>query len=290
MANNRTHPDESESIHPLLVGLLGNLALALLKLGFGLSEYSRLVLIDGLFSLMCVTALLVPWQAEILDKQRSDERHPYGLGKLLFISMALVGLFGMVVALNMLFYSLKTWGWVGAARSTTGMAMITVISIVGNAVLYRYLMGESRRRVNVPLGMYARYNHLGFWISLFVLMLLALGSLGVLYVDRVGVAAISILVFLVGVRTLHAGFAGIMDKVPPQKVLDRITACVRKVAEVKDVVSIKARYVGTLLHIDTWIAVDENLSMEEAAGIARNVKAELLEKMPFTKEVNVIIA
>jgi len=282
--------DTDEAIHPLLAALLGNLALGVLKLGFGISGHSRLVSIDGLFSLMCVTALLLPWQAEMLDKRSYDERHPYGLGKILFISMTIIGLFGMVLALNMLFYSIKTSGWLGSTPSPAAMAMITIISIVGNAVMYRYLMHESRRRKNPTLGMYARYNYFDFWISVFVLVLVVLGALGVPYVDRVGVAVIAILVFMVGANMLYAGFTGIMDKVPPQQVLDQIKRCIQKIAEVKDVVDVKARYVGILLHVDTWIAVDENLSMEEATGIIQNVKTELMEKVPSAKEVNVIIA
>jgi len=85
------------------------------------------------------------------------------------------------------------------------------------------------------------------------------------------------------------GFAGIMDKVPSPKILEQIRACAEKVNEVNDIVNIKARYVGTLLYIDMWISVDNDLSMELADKIARNVKVQIMEKIPSAKEVNVII-
>ena len=81
-----------------------------------------------------------------------------------------------------------------------------------------------------------------------------------------------------------------MDKVPPRKLLDRIRACASKVKDVKDVVNIKARYIGTLLHIDLSIAVDDNVSMEHADRIARNVKRQLIEQVALARDVNVIIA
>ena len=290
MSSSNIYPNQNLSIHPFLAGLLGNLAIAILKLSFGLFGYSKLVLMDGLFSLMSAAIFLLPWQAEVLDKKKPDERHPYGLGKVLFLSMAAVGFLGLIIAIHMLFYSLMIMGWVGMRRSLTGEVMVTAISIMANEVLYRYLMDKSKSLSNAIIALSARYNRIDVWISSFVLFLLILASLGARYLERAGVIAISIIVSFVGFSMIFKGFSGIMDKVPPQKVLDRIRSCAHKVKEVKDVVNIKARYVGTLLHIDMSIIVDENISMEHAGEIARNVKTRLIEKIPFAKDVNVIIA
>jgi len=104
------------------------------------------------------------------------------------------------------------------------------------------------------------------------------------------VAIISIVVFFVGLRLVFVGFAGIMDKVPSQKIMERIKICAQKVSDVTDIVKIKARYVGTLLHIDMWIIVDDNISIDQADKIARQVKIQLMEKIPFAREVNVVIS
>jgi len=168
--------------------------------------------------------------------------------------------------------------------------MVTLISIITNEVLFRYLKEKSKNFSNTMLVLSARYNRIGAWISSFVLLLLILAYLGATYLERIGVAIISIVVFFVGLRLVFVGFAGIMDKVPSQKIMERIRACVQKVNEVKDIVNIKARYVGTLLHIDMWITVDDDLDMNQADRIARHVKVQLMEKIPFAREVNVIIA
>jgi len=168
--------------------------------------------------------------------------------------------------------------------------MVTLISIITNAVLYRYLREKSKKSTNGMLAMSGRYNRYGSWISTFVLLLLILAGLGAGYLIRIGIAIISIAVFFVGLRMVFLGFAGIMDKVPSPKILERIRACAQKINEVRDIANIKARYVGTLLHIDMWISVDNNLSMEQADRIARHVKVQLMERIPFAREVNIIIA
>lgn len=286
----KTCPNANESIHSILTGLFGNLALAILKLGFVLLGGSMLVLIDGLFSLMAASAFLIPWQAQILEKRRGDTRYPYGFGKILFISMTVVGLLGLVIAAHMLYYSL--WIMTGAklAGSYTLAIMITLISIITNEVLYRYLREKNKKSTNGMHAMSGRYNRYGAWISTFVLLLLILAGLGAGYLIRAGIAVISVAVFFVGLRMVFLGFAGIMDKVPSPAVLERIRVCAKRISQVEDIIKIKARYIGTLLHIDMWISVDDELSMEQADRIARNVKLQLMEKIPFAREVNIIIA
>ena len=92
MNTGRIYSNLDESIRPFLAGLLGNLVIAVLKLGLALLGGSRLVLMDGLFSFMASATFLIPWQAQVLERRTTDTRYPYGLGKILFISMLLTNL------------------------------------------------------------------------------------------------------------------------------------------------------------------------------------------------------
>jgi cation diffusion facilitator family transporter len=287
---NKIYSNADESIHLALTGLLGNLALAVLKLGFVFMGGSKLILIDGLFSLMAASAFLIPWQAQVLERKTGDARYPYGLGKILFISMTVVGLLGLVIAAHMLYYSLEIMTGTKFVGSYSLAVMVTLISIITNEVLYRYLREKNKKSSNGMHALSGRYNRYGAWISTFVLLLLILAGLGAAYLIRVGIAIISIVVLLVGLRMVFLGFAGIMDKVPSPAVLERIKVCAKKISEVEDIIKVKARYIGTLLHIDMWIRVNDELSMEQADKIARNVKIQIMEKIPFAREVNVIIA
>jgi cation diffusion facilitator family transporter len=286
----KKYSNDDESVRPVLVGLLGNLALAVSKIGFVLLGGSKLVLMDGLFSLMVVSAFLIPWQARVLEKKIVNSRYPYGLGKILFISMAIVGLLGLVIAAHMLYYSLTIMTGAKLGGSYTLGVMVTLISIVTNEVLYRYLREKNEKTSNGMLVMSGRYNRYGAWISTFVLMLLILAGLGAGYLIRIGIAIICVVVFLVGLRMVYLGFAGIMDKVPSNRIMELIKTCAQKVGNVNEIINVKARYIGTLLHIDMWISVDDDLSMEQADKIARQVKGQLIEKIPFASEVNIIIA
>jgi cation diffusion facilitator family transporter len=290
MNTGRIYSNLDESIRPFLAGLLGNLVIAVLKLGLASLGGSRMVLMDGLFSFMAAATFLIPWQAQVLERRSVDTRYPYGLGKILFISMAVVGLLGLVIATHMLYYSLVIMGRVRMYGLYTLAIMVTLISIITNEVLYRYLKEKNQSCSNTMLAMSGRYNRIGVWISSFVLLFLILSYLGGAYLERIGVTIISIVVFFMALRMVFSGLAGIMDKVPSKRIMERIKGCVQKNNQVKEILDVKARYVGTLLHIDIWITVDDDLDMNRADRIARHVKAQLMEKIPFAREVNVIIA
>jgi len=200
-----------------------------------------------------------------------------------------VGFLGLVISVHMLYYSLIVMVGLQVHGLYPLAIMVTLISIITNEVLYRYLKEKSKSYSNTMLAMSGRYNRIGAWISSFILLFLILSYLGGAYLERIGVAIISIVVFFVALRMVFVGFAGIMDKVPSKKIMERIKACVQKVSQVKEIVNIKARYVGTLLHIDMWITIDDDLSMSEADKITRHVKVQLMEKIPSAREVNVII-
>ena len=285
----KTYSNLHQSSHTFLAGFLGNLVIAVLKILTALVGGSSLVLMDGLFSFMAAAVFLIPWQAQVLENKKADTRYPYGLGKVLFISMTMVGFLGLVISIHMLYYSLVLMAGLHMQGLYTPVIMVTFISIITNEVLFRYLNEKSNNFPNKMLVMSARYNRIGVWVSSFVLIFLILALLGAGYLERLGVAAISIVVFFFGLRLVLVSFAGIMDKVPSQKIMEHIKACAQKVSEVKEIVNVKARYVGTLLHVDMWISVDNGLSMEQADRIARHVKIRLMEKIPFTREVNIII-
>jgi len=290
MNTHMIHSNTNDAMGPVRAGLLGNLALVIIKLGFVVLGGSKLVLMDGLYSLMAVSAFLIPWQAQVLSKRSYDARYPYGLGKILFVSITVVWLLGLVIATHMLYYSLLVMQGTKLDGSYSLAVMVTLISVITNEVLYRYLRQKNKQNSDSMLAMSGRYNRIGAWISTFVLLLLILTGLGAGYLIRVGIAIICVLVFFVGLRMVFLGFTGIMDKVPSPAILARIRTCTHKVSEVKEIINIKARFIGTLLHIDMWISVDNDLSMAQADGIARRVKLQLMEKIPFTREVNIIIA
>ena len=289
MINGKIYSKKNEDRQVFILGILGNLALAILQLCVGLFGYSKLVLISGIFSFTNAVILLLMWQGDILEKKEANERYPYGYGKAIFLTMSVAGLVVLIIAIYMFFYGLTRIAWVEIHRSHSGAFMVTVISIIGNELLYRYLMDKGKRQNNGVILWNVLNNRIHVLTLILILFFIFFASLGAAYVEKIGICLISIIMFFMSLRILFMAFAGIMDKIPPQKVLNQIKSYARKIKGIKEVLDIKARYVGTLLHLDLSIAVDEGLNMKDADRIARDFEDRLIQKAPFIKEVNVSI-
>jgi len=289
MINHSYYSNSKQYRFVFIVGFFGNALLTLVKLSVGLLGYSKLVLMDGLFSMTIAVIFLLMWQGDIMERRESTERHPYGYGKALFIIMFVVGLVALVMSIYIFFYSLTSIGWFDTYLPYLGAVMATVISVIGNEILYRYLQDSGRHYVNSIISWNAMNNRFNVIISSIVLSFLILSGFGAVHLERIGVVFISITIFCMSLRVLFTALGGIMDKVAPKKIIKLISSYAGRAKEVENVLKVKARYIGTFLHIDLWIAVNEELNMKDADKIARGIEKRLIENVPFTKEANVIL-
>lgn len=270
-----------------LVGIAGNLLLAALKVSISLFGYSKLLFMDGLFSLLCAQIFLFSWGGNELDKKKISEKYPYGLGKALFLVLGIAGLLVMIIAIYMFIYGIQQMGWGEVHKSHTVAMMTALISIIGNELIYRYLKEGSLRINNHIIPLNTFINRIGVAVSFIVIICVTLASLGYSFLERIGVVTISLILFILSLRILFIVFGAIMDRVPSEEILSRVREYTDKVKGVKDVLRVGARQIGTCFHLELMIAVEENLSVGEATKIASQVEDRLLEKIERVQEVHV---
>ena len=196
MINSNAHPKETGYIYVFATGLLGNLALAILKLSVGLFGYSKLVLMDGIFSFINAVILSFTWQGDRLEKREFNERYPYGYGKVIFLTMSVAGLVVLIIAIYMFFYSLTGMGWLEIHRSHSGAMMVTLISIIANEVLYRYLMEKSKGHLNGVIAWNALNNRIDVLVSSLILFfIVVVVVLRLFAISIVGILAFGVINF-----------------------------------------------------------------------------------------------
>ena len=275
-----------------ITGFFGNLILAILKLAAGLLGSSALVVMDGLFSAANTIIFLLLWQGNMLEKKENDEKHPYGYGKGLFLILCIASLIVLVPGIYMFFYSvLAPTGWGGVLLPFFVVVLVTLLSIIGNELLYRYLRAGGQVYLNSMLTLNAannRFNVIGS--SIVFLCLVFFSFTGSIWIERTGVGLIAIIMFVMSLKMVLIAFNGIMDKSVPKPVLANIEQYVRKDAQVKDVLKIKARHVGTCLYVDVWVAPQADILMRDADKIARRLEKILIDNIPLMREANVIFA
>lgn len=269
-----------------LTGIIGNLLLAVIKLGVGLLGYSKLVLMDGFFSLLLSQMFLFSLGGAEIDRRKATDKHPYGLGKALFLVLGVSACIALVVAIYMFIYGILM-GWAEVHKSNSGAMMVTLISIIGNELLYRYLREKSSRIKNHVILINVIGNRIGVVVSSIIIVCVTLASLRYGPLEKTGVIIVSLILFIMSLRILIMVFGVIMDRIPSHRLLSMVEEYAGNVQGVKKVLKVKARHIGTWLHLEVMIAADESLLIGEANKIASRVENTLFSKIDKVKEVNV---
>jgi cation diffusion facilitator family transporter len=161
-------------------------------------------------------------------------------------------------------------GWVAAAA---------VIGFAGNEVVARYRIVVGRRIGSAALvadGLHARTD--GF-TSLAVLLGAGGVALGWQWADPVVGLAITVAIAAVLTDAARQVYRRLMDAVDPHLV-DRAETTLRTIPGVRDVTSVRMRWIGHSLHAEANLVVDDHLSLLQAHEVAADAEHQLTHAIP----------
>lgn len=226
------------------------------------------------------SATAVPlWVAFMLVRRRPSERFTYGLGRvedLAGVMIVAIILFSAIVAgyeaIDRLIHphQVRLLGWVAAAG---------VIGFLGNeaVAIFRIRVG---RQINsaalIADGYHARTDGL---TSLAVV----LGAVGVLLGFPLSDPIVGLLITLaiLGIvwQSVKAVFTRMLDGIEPGTA-DELRHAAEHVAGVRQVLAVRARWLGHRLAAELDVAVDGGETVRTAQGIAEAVERQLLDHIP----------
>ena len=196
------------------IGVIGNGALAVVKLGLGWAAGSRALVADGAHS--AINLILVGTGGLMRHFQVRPGARPFGRGKL----EAFVGLLlGIVILPTGLL--LAAYAWTSNARPVEGLAWslapsIAVLSIVANGVGAWLARGAERREQSQVLALLAK-GQISDALAGVVALLAWIGMrAGFQLADALGAFATGGLVAVLGWRFLWGAFDALLDRADPE--------------------------------------------------------------------------
>lgn len=244
------------------------------------------LLADTIHNIGDATTAIPLWVAFVLARRKPSKTFTYGLGRvedLAGILIVLIILFSAFVAgyqaisrlLNP--HPVQQLGWLAAAG---------VIGFLGNEIVAVFRIRIGRQMNSAALiadGYHARTD--GF-TSLAVVLGAAGVWLGFPLADPIIGLLITIAIFGIVWQSSRAVITRMLDGVDPS-VVEEIQHAAAHISGIKQVLDVKARWLGHDLHADVTIAVDGSLPLVEANSIARALKFELREHLPALAVANV---
>ncbi len=270
--------DRSARLHAGAVSLGASVVFFALKFGGYLMTGSTAVLSDALESIVNVVAALFTVVSLAFSARPADESHPYGHGKVEFLSSAFEGGLIAFAALIILYQSAQAL-LVGVSLRAidVGLGLVAVAG-VGNAVLGAYLVRVGRASRSPALEAEGKHVLSDFWTTLGVIVGLALVRLtGIDEIDPLVAGAVAINLAFVGGRLVRGSVGGLLDASDP-KLLERLAEAIDR-ARMPGVVAVhrlRAIRVGGAAHVDAHLVVPRFWQVSAAHELAARFEEEVM--------------
>ncbi len=260
------------------LSIIAYLLLSVTKIGFGEMTDARALVADGWNNVSDVLASLVILLGLWIAQKPADHDHRYGHVRAETTASLIAALLMAVVGVDVLIEALETFASGRIIAAPDPLAI--VIAAVG--ALLMFLVYRINRRIaertNNAAVMAAAYdNRSDAWVSVGALLGIGAAQLGWYWADPVLAAVIGILILRTAWEVGYEAVHNLMDGFDA-KHLAKIEAQIEQIDGIYEVMDIRARYLGSAVHVDVTIGVDHHLTVVESHDLTERVEAKLIGK------------
>ncbi len=277
---------EDEREKASLVGVAGNLCLAVLKGVVGIYSGSAALLAHAIDSLMDVLTSLVALVGIRVSSRPADATHPHGHHDAEAIA-------GLVASLLLVFvvveFLVNAAGRVLNPPEEIGViaGAAVLVDIAGKYALARYTSGVAERTRSPALDASATNYRGDVYTSLAVLAGVLAARMGFGVLDPLIGMGIAVVVLRIAAGMCWKNVRYLMGTVPSQEMVEQIERLSLSTPGVVHVHRIKVHAMGAYCKVDMHVCVDENLELREAHRIAHEVEKNISKSMPEVSSVTV---
>jgi cation diffusion facilitator family transporter len=228
--------------------------------------HSVAVLTDALESIVNIVAAFIGLYSLTIAAKPRDDDHPYGHGKIEYISSAIEGVLITVAGFAIIYKAIKQL----VAPATLHQVDYGILLIAATAII-NYFLGvwcKNIGRKNSSLALTSSGTHLitdtittvGIVVGLILFKLT-----GLAWVDSVVAIFVALIIIYTGYKILKSSFDGIMDKADTV-LLNEVIATLNKNRNVNwiDLHNLRILKYGSVLHLDGHLTVPWYFNVHQA--------------------------
>jgi len=266
-----------------LVGVVGNIVLAILKGWAGVVANSRALVADAVHSASDVAGSLAVYIGLKAAKQPPDEDHPYGHGKAENIAAIIVAVLLLIVGFEIGKSSFAAFFEPIDAPKMLAVYVVIISIVVKEAMFrYKYNLGKKIKSDAIIVNAYEHRSDVFSSIAALIGIGGAIfgGYIGVdwlVYLDPVAGLFVAALIIKISWQLGSESIHNTMDHVMHEEDTEEFREVVTSVPGVLKIDALHAREHGHYVIVDLKISVDPYITVEEGHKIGKDVKAKLLE-------------
>jgi cation diffusion facilitator family transporter len=270
----------------------GNIILAVLMGITGVIGCSHALVADGILEAVDIIISLVVLGSLRFGDREPDRDHPYGHGKVEFITVAVVAI---VITFAILFIFKDAVDEIntmvsGSFRPPKAISLfVALVSIYASEQLSRLNSCAGRELQSLVLTTNAVYNRFNAFTSALVVAAIIGAMAGFRYLDPAVVIIIGVIMIKTLIEVITKAYAGLMDTGFPPKVSRHVETIAKSVKGVEKVQYIKARTMGRRFLVNLCIEVSPSLTVAQSYGISEMVKEKILFQVENIDDVQMEI-
>lgn len=264
----------------LVKSLIVNILLTLTKFVFGLIYKSKVLVADGIHSLSDLATDVVSIYGSKLSLKPADNEHPYGHGKIEYLTSIVIGAVILALALSLLGNSLN-------AKNTIASNMVlyvTIFTILAKYLISRYILSKGvkyKSNLLVASGKESRSDVISSAIVIVTYFLSKLSSYSkiFLYSDTIGTFIIGLIILKTAYRILKENIVSILGEIEQDEdYLDKIREIILENSEVVNIEELNIIKYGHYYQANITINMDSNVTLEDACLVSDRIKKKLINK------------
>lgn len=254
--------------------LLANLAVVVVKISVGLSANSLAVFGDAVHSSVDAVNNLFGMVVVRFAAKAPDEDHPYGHGKFETLGALIVVVFLSVTLFELLQGAItRLWQGTSAPVLSPLAAGLLVATLLVNIGVVWYETRAGQRLQSEILLADAAHTRADVFITIAVIIGLALATLGLTWADPVLAIVVSVMVVRIGVQVVGRVIPSLVDQAAVDGAAIRRAAT--QIPGVRDAYDIRSRAAAAKRFAELTITVDGSESVTTAHEIADVVEERL---------------
>jgi len=255
-----------------IVGLLGNIALFILKLIVGLISNSIAIISDAFNSLTDIINSVVLYISVKVGSRSADKGHPFGHYRSEPLGGFIVAILTIVLGVEITRVAVGRLVTKAAPIFSILILIIVIGTILVKSALYFYTKAAYNKTKSAALFAFMIDHRNDVIVSFGALIGFAGVYFNYAFLDSLAAIFIGIWIIKSGVSIGTKNTKYLMGAAPNKSLIDKISKVILKFKEVKNIQKIKAHYVGTLLQVETHVRVDKNMSLHKAHDIEIKIR------------------
>jgi len=269
------------------LGMVINVALAIVKIAIGLLAGSLALVADGVHSFSDLVTDAVVLLGVRLGSKKPDSSHPYGHGRAETLAAGLIAVILVSVGGAMIYYATMAIARDEVTAPRIEVLIAAIVSIGAKEWLYRATQRIAIRSQSPALYANAWHHRSDALSSVAVVIGVTILRFGFGHGDQVAAIAVGLMVMSVGVKIIGDCLRELTESAVDQDTVKHIKQIISSNSSIRQWHKLRTRTVGREVFLDLHILVDPDLNVTAAHEITVSLEKALDEQI--RRPINITI-